>query len=144
MLEKIDLPKALPIFPLPKAVLLPGTRLPLHIFEPRYLAMVEDCLKTPHRLLGMLQPTGDDGRLHSIGCAGKLTQFSETEDGRYMITLTGISRYRIDNEIEGFAPYRRFNVQGAGFEREREVPEQDSTLDRDVLFDVLRHVLAGE
>ena len=96
MSEKIDLPKALPIFPLPKAVLLPGTRLPLHIFEPRYLAMVEDCLKTPHRLLGMLQPTGDDGRLHSIGCAGKLTQFSETEDGRYMITLTGCLLYTSD------------------------------------------------
>ena len=144
MSEKIDLPKALPIFPLPKAVLLPGTRLPLHIFEPRYLAMVEDCLKTPHRLLGMLQPTGDDGRLHSIGCAGKLTQFSETEDGRYMITLTGISRYRIDNEIEGFAPYRRFNVQWDGFEKDREAPEQDSKFDRDVFFNLLKKFLEGE
>ena len=144
MSEKIDLPKALPIFPLPKAVLLPGTRLPLHIFEPRYLAMVEDCLKTPHRLLGMLQPTGDDGRLHSIGCAGKLTQFSETEDGRYMITLTGISRYRIDNEIEGFTPYRRFNVQLNGFQKDREVPEQDSKFDRDVFFNLLKKFLEGE
>ena len=144
MSEKIDLPKALPIFPLPKAVLLPGTRLPLHIFEPRYLAMVEDCLKTPHRLLGMLQPTGDDGRLHSIGCAGKLTQFSETEDGRYMITLTGISRYRIYNEIEGFAPYRRFNVQLGCFEKDREVPEQDSKFDRDVFFNLLKKFLEGE
>ena len=144
MSEKIDLPKALPIFPLPKAVLLPGTRLPLHIFEPRYLAMVEDCLKTPHRLLGMLQPTGDDGRLHSIGCAGKLTQFSETEDGRYMITLTGISRYRIDNEIEGFAPYRRFNVHWDGFEKDREVPEPDSKFDRDVFFNLLKKFLEGE
>ena len=144
MSEKIDLPKALPIFPLPKAVLLPGTRLPLHIFEPRYLAMVEDCLKTPHRLLGMLQPTGDDGRLHSIGCAGKLTQFSETEDGRYMITLTGISRYRIDNEIEGFTPYRRFNVHWDGFEKDREVPEQDSKFDRDVFFNLLKKFLEGE
>ena len=144
MSEKIDLPKALPIFPLPKAVLLPGTRLPLHIFEPRYLAMVEDCLKTPHRLLGMLQPTGDDGRLHSIGCAGKLTQFSETEDGRYMITLTGISRYRIDNEIEGFTPYRRFNVQWDSFEKDREVPEQDNKFDRDVFFNLLKKFLEGE
>ena len=144
MLERIDLPKAIPIFPLPKAVLLPGTRLPLHIFEPRYLAMVEDCLKTPHRLIGMLQPTGDDGRLHSIGCAGKLTQFSETEDGRYMITLAGISRYRVDNEIEGFTPYRRFNVQWDGFEKDREVPEQDSKFDRDVFFNLLRKFLEGE
>ena len=88
--------------------------------------MVDDCLKTPHRLIGMIQPTGDDGRLHSIGCAGKLTQFSETEDGRYMITLTGISRYRLDSEIEGFAPYRHFNVQWVGFEKDREIPEKDS------------------
>ena len=122
MSKKIDLPPTIPIFPLPKAVLLPRSRLPLHIFEPRYLAMIEDCLKTPHRLIGMLQPTGNDDRLHSIGCAGKLTQFSETEDGRYMITLTGISRYRLDNEVEGFAPYRRFNVQWDGFEKDAEVP----------------------
>ena len=144
MPKKIDLPTTIPIFPLPKAVLLPRSRLPLHIFEPRYLAMIEDCLKTPHRLIGMLQPTGNDGRLHSIGCAGKLTQFSETEDGRYMITLTGISRYRLDNEIEGFAPYRRFNVQWDGFEKDAEVPEQDSKFDRDGFFKLLGKFLEGE
>ena len=144
MPKKIDLPTTIPIFPLPKAVLLPRSRLPLHIFEPRYLAMIEDCLKTPHRLIGMLQPTGNDGRLHSIGCAGKLTQFSETEDGRYMITLTGISRYRLDNEIEGFTPYRRFNVQWDGFEKDAEVPEQDIKFDRDGFFRLLRKFLEGE
>ena len=95
MAKKIDLPTTIPIFPLPKAVLLPRSRRPLHIIEPRYLAMIEDCLKTPHRLIGMLQPTGNDGRLHSIGCAGKLTQFSETEDGRYLIIINGISRFNI-------------------------------------------------
>ena len=144
MPKKIDLPTTIPIFPLPKAVLLPRSRLPLHIFEPRYLAMIEDCLKTPHRLIGMLQPTGNDGRLHSIGCAGKLTQFSETEDGRYMITLTGISRYRLDNEIEGFTPYRRFNVQLDGFEKDAEVPEQDGKFDRDGFFKLLGKFLEGE
>ena len=144
MSKKIDLPPTIPIFPLPKAVLLPRSRLPLHIFEPRYLAMIEDCLKTPHRLIGMLQPTGNDGRLHSIGCAGKLTQFSETEDGRYMITLTGISRYRLDNEIEGFTPYRRFNVEWDGFEKDGEVPEQDSKFDRDSFFNLLGKFLEGE
>ena len=66
MQEKIDLPKSIPIFPLPKAVLLPRSRLPLHIFEPRYLAMIEDCMKTPNRLIGMVQPTGANDRLHSI------------------------------------------------------------------------------
>ena len=144
MPKKIDLPNTISIFPLPKAVLLPRSRLPLHIFEPRYLTMIEDCLKTPHRLIGMLQPTGNDGRLHSIGCAGKLTQFSETEDGRYMITLTGISRYRLDNEIEGFTPYRRFNVQWDGFEKDPEVPEQDSKFNRDGFFKLLGKFLEGE
>ena len=144
MYEKIDLPKSIPIFPLPKAVLLPRSRLPLHIFEPRYLAMVEDSMKTPHRLIGMLQPTGNDGRLHSIGCAGKLTQFSETEDGRYMVTLTGISRYRIENEIEGFSPYRRFNVLWDDFEKDRTIPEQDNEFDRDSFFKLLGKFLEGE
>ena len=144
MPEKIDLPKSIPIFPLPKAVLLPRSRLPLHIFEPRYLAMIEDCLKTPNRLIGMVQPTGADDRLHSIGCAGKLTQFSETEDGRYMITLTGVSRYRIENEIEGFTPYRRFNVSWDSFEKDRESPIQDSKFDRKSFFELLKKFLEGE
>ena len=144
MPEKIDLPTAIPIFPLPKAVLLPRSRLPLHIFEPRYLAMVEDCLKTPNRLIGMVQPTGADDRLHTIGCAGKLTQFSETEDGRYMITLTGVSRYRIENEIDGFTPYRRFNVSWDSFEKDRESPIQDSKFDRKSFFELLKKFLEGE
>ncbi len=144
MPEKIDLPKSIPIFPLPKAVLLPRSRLPLHIFEPRYLAMIEDCLKTPNRLIGMVQPTGADDRLHSIGCAGKLTQFSETEDGRYMITLTGVSRYRIENEIDGFTPYRRFNVSWDSFEKDRESPIQDIKFDRKSFFELLKKFLEGE
>ena len=144
MPEKIDLPISIPIFPLPKAVLLPRSRLPLHIFEPRYLAMIEDCLKTPNRLIGMVQPTGADDRLHSIGCAGKLTQFSETEDGRYMITLTGVSRYRIENEIDGFTPYRRFNVSWDSFEKDRESPIQDSKFDRKSFFELLKKFLEGE
>ena len=144
MSEKIDLPKSIAIFPLPKAVLLPRSRLPLHIFEPRYLAMIEDCLKTPSRLIGMVQPTGADDRLHSIGCAGKLTQFSETEDGRYMITLTGVSRYRIESEIDGFTPYRRFNVSWDSFEKDRESPIQDSKFDRKSFFELLKKFLEGE
>ena len=144
MQEKIDLPKSIPIFPLPKAVLLPRSRLPLHIFEPRYLAMIEDCMKTPNRLIGMVQPTGADDRLHSIGCAGKLTQFSETEDGRYMVTLTGVSRYRIESEIDGFTPYRRFNVSWDSFKKDREGPIQDSKFDRKIFFELLKKFLEGE
>ena len=93
-----DLPDTIALFPLPGALLLPRARLPLHIFEPRYLAMLDDCLKTPSRLIGMIQPreTPDgEQRLSAIGCAGRITNFSETEDGRYMITLTGVSRFRL-------------------------------------------------
>ncbi|MDH3262648.1 MAG: LON peptidase substrate-binding domain-containing protein, partial [Paracoccaceae bacterium] len=107
MLKAADLPQTIPVFPLPGALLLPRARLPLHIFEPRYLAMLDDTMKTSHRLIGMIQPR--DGpraeMLHAIGCAGRLTAFSETEDGRYMITLSGISRFRVVQEITGFTPY---------------------------------------
>ncbi|NCU20390.1 ATP-dependent protease, partial [Candidatus Falkowbacteria bacterium] len=104
MIKIADLPETIPLFPLPGALLLPRALLPLHIFEPRYLQMVEDCLKTPTRLIGMIQPRrvpGGDSRLSAIGCAGRLTAFSETEDGRYMITLSGISRFRLVREVQG-------------------------------------------
>ena len=131
-----DLPIAIPVFPLPGALLLPRAKLPLHIFEPRYLAMIEDVMKTPERFLGMIQPNGGRG-LHRIGCAGRLTAFSETEDGRYMITLTGISRFRLIDEVEGFTPYRKFNVSWDGFERDLGPVESDTEMDRDVLLSLL-------
>lgn len=131
-----DLPLAIPVFPLPGALLLPRAKLPLHIFEPRYLAMIEDVMKTPERLLGMIQPNGGRG-LHRIGCAGRLTAFSETEDGRYMITLTGISRFRLADEVEGFTPYRKFNVSWDGFERDLGPVERDPDMDRGALLALL-------
>ena len=137
-----DLPRSIALFPLPRAVLLPRSRLPLHIFEPRYLAMVEDVMKTPERLIGMIQPNGSD-RLHTIGCAGRLTQFSETEDGRYMITLTGISRFRILSEQNGFEPYRKFDVTWDGFEQDRRGVDRDTAFDRDAFFKLLERYLEG-
>jgi len=137
-----DFPDLIPVFPLPGALLLPRARLPLHIFEPRYLAMLDDCMKTPQRLIGMIQPRSvpqsDEKALHSIGCAGRLTAFSETEDGRYMITLTGISRFRLRQEVSGFTPYRRAEVNWDGFERDCGDDEQDSGFDRDKFFNVLK------
>jgi Lon protease-like protein len=113
-----DLPEVIPVFPLPGALLLPRARLPLNIFEPRYLAMLDDALRSDHRLIGMVQPA-DGGaprpRLHMIGCAGRVTSLSETEDGRYLIALTGISRFRIGAEFDGFAPYRRVAPEWADF-----------------------------
>ncbi len=136
-----DLPDTIPVFPLPGALLLPRARLPLHIFEPRYLQMIDDTLKTAHRLIGMVQPYEVPGtqekRLHTIGCAGRLTQFSETEDGRYMITLAGMSRYRVQQEVTGFTPYRRCDVTWDGFSADLGATEEDKTFERDAFLDVL-------
>lgn len=134
MMSSADLPDTIPVFPLPGALLLPRARLPLHIFEPRYLAMLDDTLKTSHRLIGMVQPREVPGstekRLHAIGCAGRVTQFSETEDGRYMITLSGISRFRIKQEVSGFTPYRRCDVTWDGFSGDLGGVEEDRGFDR--------------
>jgi uncharacterized protein len=140
MIYSADLPDTIPVFPLPGALMLPRARLPLHIFEPRYLAMIEDCLKTKHRLIGMIQPRetpGGEKRLQAIGCAGRLTGFSETEDGRYMVTLSGVSRYRVKEEVQGFAPYRRCLVDWAPFARDLGPSEDDTGLRRDDFMAVL-------
>lgn len=134
MIAPADLPQTIPIFPLSGALLLPRARLPLHIFEPRYLAMLDDALKTPHRLIGMVQPRqvpgSSDHKLQSIGCAGRVSAFSETEDGRYMITLHGVSRFRLLREVTGFAPYCRGDVQWDGFEQDLGQGERDPGFDR--------------
>ncbi len=141
MTKTPDLPETIPLFPLPGALLLPRSRLPLHLFEPRYLMMFDDALKTPERLIGMIQPRqtpeGDDHALHSIGCVGRITQFSETDDNRYMITLTGISRFRILDEVEGFPPYRRANVSWQGFERDLGPKDVDPGFDRPAFMQLL-------
>ena len=144
MISKTDLPDTIPVFPLPGALLLPRAKLPLHLFEPRYLAMLDDVLKTSHRLIGMVQPyeTPGGNRLHAIGCAGKLTAFSETEDGRYMITLSGASRFRITGEVEGFTPYRRCNVSWSGFSADLGPVEQDPGFDRPAFMTALGKYLA--
>ncbi len=145
MMKIADLPDLIPIFPLPGALMLPRTRLPLHIFEPRYLAMIEDCLKSKHRLIGMIQPretpaSGNrpaEKRLQAIGCAGRLTGFSETEDGRYMVTLSGASRFRVKEEVQGFTPYRRCMVEWAAFARDLGTTEQDPGFRRADLMSLL-------
>lgn len=146
MKTSIDLPNVLPVFPLPGALLLPRSPMPLHIFEPRYLQMVEDCMKTPERLIVMVQPRGGlaGNRLNAIGCAGRLTAFSETADGRYMITLTGVSRCRVGDEIDGFVPYRRAHVDWSGFDRDLGSPEHDAGLDRPAILSVLRRYFIDE
>ncbi len=153
MFPAADLPDALPIFPpLPGgAVVLPRGRLPLHIFEPpRYLAMFDDVLKTSGRLIGMVQPVetpaGGEGGLHAIGCAGRITSFTETEDHRYMVTLTGICRFRTGALVDGFTPpYLRHQVDWSGFDRDLGKAERDPRLDRGTFLDLLaRYFLAEE
>ena len=145
----MDLPETIPIFPLPGALLLPRARLPLHLFEPRYLTMLDDALKTPERLIGMVQPNKVPGRdggngLHTIGCVGRVTQFSETEDGRYMITLSGVSRFRVLEEVEGFAPYRRAKVSWSGFERDKGATETDDGFNRDRFMNLLSRYFTAQ
>ncbi|WP_298915629.1 LON peptidase substrate-binding domain-containing protein [uncultured Roseobacter sp.] len=141
MIKAAELPETIAIFPLPGALLLPRARLPLHIFEPRYLQMLEDSLKTSTRLIGMVQPNEIPGRkengLQAIGCAGRVTQFSETEDGRYLITLCGISRFRVIQEIQGFTPYRRCEVAWDGFDRDLGPDEKDPCFQRPGFMNLL-------
>ena len=111
------LPEVLPVFPLPGALLLPRGQMPLNIFEPRYLAMIDDALRSGDRLIGMIQPDpahpGPDEskpNLFQVGCVGRMTQFAESGDGRYLIQLTGIARFRIEDELAVATPYRQCRV----------------------------------
>ncbi|WP_435139665.1 LON peptidase substrate-binding domain-containing protein [Pseudopelagicola sp. nBUS_19] len=142
MIKVTDLPETLPVFPLPGALLLPRARLPLHVFEPRYLAMLDDVLKTSSRLIGMVQPNEVPGRegtgLQMIGCVGRITQFSETDDHRYLVTLTGVSRFRILRAVDGFSPYRRCDVSWDGFARDLGPAEKDDVFDRTAFMRLLQ------
>lgn len=138
--RRFDLPQTLPLFPLAGAVLMPRGRLPLQIYEPRYLQMVEDCLRTPERLIGMIQPqeSGQED-LASVGCAGRIASFSETDDGRYMITLRAVSRFRLIDVQSGFAPYLQGDVDWSDYRRDMSnMAEADTRLDRDSFLERLR------
>ena len=136
------MPGAISIFPLPGALLLPGGRLPLNIFEPRYLAMIFDALGDS-RLIGMVQTEADhgglvpeDAPLFGIGCAGRIVAFNETRDGRLMITLEGVCRYRIDAELGDKNGYRRVRPDFSAFRADMD--ERPAGLDRDGFLEVLR------
>ena len=113
-----DLPKTVPIFPLSNFIMFPGTTVPLNIFEPRYLQMVNDSMKK-HRVIGMIQPKKSGSLkkpdLYEVGCIGKITSFNETEDGRILIILNGICRFKISTEIKTDKLYRECDVQYKNF-----------------------------
>ena len=110
-----DLPSQIPLFPLSGAIVMPGTQLPLNIFEPRYLSMVNDVLSN-HRMIGMIQPCqGNEESLCRTGCAGRITSFNETDDGRFIILLSGLCRFDVVEEVTEDSQYRMFRVDWSRF-----------------------------
>jgi len=143
----LELPKVLPVFPLPGALLLPRGQMPLNIFEPRYLAMVDDALRDGHRLIGMIQPDvaqrGDDAKppLYKIGCVGRITQLAESGDGRYLIELTGVARFQIEEELKVATLYRQTRVTYAPFADDFVARTGEDAVDRDAVLAALRGFL---
>jgi len=140
-----DLPEVVPVFPLAAALLLPRGQLPLNIFEPRYVAMV-DAAMAGARIIGMVQPLPDNGPvgtppLYRIGCAGRITTYSETGDGRYMITLTGISRFEIIEEIAGDQGFRLCRISAASFTEDFVELAGEKAVDRKALLACFRDYL---
>jgi len=113
MKKNFEFPNKIPVFPLSNFIIFPNTNVPLNIFEPRYIQMIDDCMKG-NRLIGIVQPkkTGDlkKPNLYEVGCVGKITSFKETDDGRYLIVLNGICRYKIINELTNDKLYREFRI----------------------------------
>ena len=128
-----DLPQVIPVFPLDGALLLPHATLPLNIFEPRYLNMIDDALAS-HRLIGMVQtvPGGSRERpnLSRVGCVGKITSFAETGDGRYLISLTGLCRFTVGQELPAQTPYRQVRPDFDSFANDLKPLEEDDGFDR--------------
>jgi len=140
----IDLPEVIPVFPLPGALLLPRGQMPLNIFEPRYLAMVDDALRDGHRLIGMIQPdtarasVADEPPLFKVGCVGRITQIAESGDGRYLLELTGVARFRIERELPVKTDYRQFQVTYAPFTDDFIARKGEDAVDRDAVLGALR------
>ncbi|MFN3858898.1 MAG: LON peptidase substrate-binding domain-containing protein [Caulobacter sp.] len=138
-----DLPQVIPVFPLDGAVLLPGGQLPLNIFEPRYLNMLDDAM-AGDRMIGMIQtlPGGDRERplLAPVGCAGRVTSFAETQDGRYLITLTGVCRFRLAEELNLKTPYRQARADFAAFVDDLQ-PADTVVFERRPFLNAMKHYL---
>jgi Lon protease-like protein len=139
-----DLPQVIPVFPLDGVLLLPRGQLPLNIFEPRYLNMVDDAM-AGDRVIGMIQTSGGQKarpHLAPIGCAGRITSFAETSDGRYLITLTGAARFHVMNELPAQSPYRQVRADFTPFEADLKAAAEDVEFDRERFLGALRAYLA--
>jgi Lon protease-like protein len=139
-----DLPKKIPIFPLTGAVLFPKTQLPLNIFEPRYIQMLNAALATPHKLIGMIQPiAGSDNSLKKVGCVGRVTSYNETDDHRYLITLNGVIRFEIENELDTTTQYRQVEVNYENFITDLK-SEDVTNVDRESLLKLIKKYLKNK
>ena len=138
-----DLPRVIPVFPLDGALLLPHASRPLNIFEPRYLNMLDDAMAT-EKIIGMIQTSGgarERPHLAHIGCAGRITSFSETQDGRYAIVITGVARFRLQDELSSPTPYRQARVDFAPFADDLTPLPETAGGERTRLMDVLKRYL---
>ena len=143
------LPQNIPLFPLPGALLLPNSKLPLNIFEPRYVNMVEDTIATKHRLIGMIQPVkinagkelSEQNKYQKVGCAGRIVSFTETGDGRYLITLEGVSRFNFMNEVEHQKPYVLSQIDWSFYKNDLAPLENMNGFDRNGFLEILKKYL---
>ena len=143
-----QLPRTLPIFPLPGALLLPGGKLPLNIFEERYLAMVQAALHSDSRMIGMIQPRGeaadqDRPAVYATGCAGRVVAFSETDDRRYLIALSGVARFQVVRELPPVDGYRRVEADFTAFKADLD-DETGASIDRDRLIGALKSYFTNQ
>lgn len=142
-----DLPGTIPVFPLSGALLLPRGQMPLNIFEPRYLEMVDDALRDGHRLIGMIQPdpahpgSPERPNLYKVGCVGRITQIAETGDGRYLMHLTGVARYRIIQELPVATSYRQCSVDFTPFTDDFVARKGEEHVDRKAVLSALTQYL---
>ena len=137
-------PNTLPVFPLSNFIFFPNTSAPLNIFEPRYIQMINESIKS-NRMIGMSQPKGiinqDKPELFKVGCLGKISSFNETDDGRYVIVLNGITRFNIVEEIDNGKPFREFKVNYDGFENDENNNEEDINFsDLNLIFNDLKRI----
>ena len=148
MKKKINhLPNKIPVFPLSNFIIFPRTTVPLNIFEPRYIDMIDDAMKS-NRIIGMVQPKKSDQSipvLYNIGCAGKITSFNETNDGRYLIVLNGISRFKIVEELKNDKLYRECSVSFDNFQNDYEKSAEEIKFsDLELIFKDMKSLLVKE
>jgi uncharacterized protein len=142
-----DLAETIPVFPLPGALLLPRGQMPLNIFEPRYLAMVDDAFRDGHRLIGMIQPDATHSpdeahpKLFGVGCVGRITQLAESGDGRYILELTGIARFKVIDEPAVLTQYRQCKVDYFPYIDDFTARKGEGAVDREALLGALSEFL---